>query len=119
MLLLDERHQLQAIGLRHVKDNLEWNRQDIHVQLTVRQNNIVINEAEEIELINPANYVSSTVHRDCIVVDLITTMLKFAIASEKKHKEMIVKIRISDLVKDTIGTDYLKVTSAQFYYRCT
>lgn len=48
--------------------------------------------------------------------DFMKTILKFAIAFEKKHKEIFVATHIEHIVKDMMGSDYLTGMSARSYY---
>lgn len=50
--------------------------------------------------------------RDSIIVYIMETILKLAIAFEKKYTEKLVATRIVYILKDVIGSDFLTRISA-------
>lgn len=60
---------------------------------------------------------SSVVNHESTFLNLVKTVLNFAIAFEKEYDEKFVATGVVDIAKDMIGSDILTRMCSQYYYR--
>lgn len=85
------------------------------VRLIVREVTMAIRKAKEIKLSRVVNKVTKFVCRDSLFVDLMKTVLDFAILFKEKYNEKLVAARIMEMRKDIIDFDILTGRSILTY----
>lgn len=78
---------------------------------------VPLSEAEGIRTRKPANNLAGVVHHDMTVVDLVKSILNFAIAFEKEFNKNFVTTGILDIVRDMMCSIILTEMRAQCYNR--
>lgn len=100
----------------HMEGDVGRLQQQIQARLIVREDRMALSEAEGINLRKLANKKTGIVRRDSTLVDLLKTILKFAVTFEKDYNKIFVATRIVDIVKGMIDSAFPTGTSVQSYY---
>lgn len=107
------------MGQLHVERDSGWNQQQTMVFLIVWEDREAICEAEGMKLFKLTKQVAGTLRHASVYMDLMKTVRHFASAFKNDCNQDLFAIRITDIVRDMMGSDVLAGMSSQRYHRYT